>query len=231
MSSSMSLYFQPVVGVDPSQLLMTNVSLYSTTPFREANFISRTILNFYSKGSQFHSSSNEQGEKTTTICKSELKPLTGSLPTITDACSHVGGNTISFYLSGFKTINAVEIDEKTCDMLKHNLSAYCLPTDNVHCCDYMSIYLKLVQDVVFLDPEWGGPDYKKSPCLDLFLGQINIIEICCKLFNEKKVSLIVIKVPTNYNLSALVNNLPNKTFLTHKILRGTHHSYNVVFCW
>lgn len=226
----MSLYFQPCNGVDPTHLQMTEVSLYSTTPYREAHFISKTILNFYSKG--LSKGQNSQSLcPFTNICKPDLKPLYGSLPVITDACSHVGGNTLSFHLNGLKTVNSIEIDEEICEMLKHNLTIYHLPTDRVKCCDYLSVYLKLEQDVVFLDPEWGGPDYKKSPCLDLYLGRTNIIDICCQLFNEKKVSLIVIKVPVNYNLSALMTNLPNKTFLTHKILRGTHHSYNVVFCW
>ena len=59
----------------------------------------------------------------------------------------------------------------------------------------------------------------------------NIIDICETLINEKKVSLIVIKAPVNYNLSDLVAKLPTKTVLTHKIIRGNHHSYNVVFIW
>jgi 16S rRNA G966 N2-methylase RsmD len=207
-------FFQPRPGLDFSQLRLTNISLYSTTPWKEANFISRAIVNFY---------------------KSEHPTIKIDNPenlTITDCTANVGGNTISFYLNGIKNVNAVEIDAVTCNLLKQNLRAYKLPTDGVHCCDYLSIYKNLTQDVVFLDPPWGGPDYKKATILDLFLGQTNIIDICCQLMTEKKASLIVLKLPLNFNLPGLIEKMPNHSFLTQKIYRNqNYHSYNVVFCF
>jgi len=150
---------------------------------------------------------------------------------LTDGTANVGGNTISFYLSGIQTVNAVEIDKTTCDMLINNLQTYKLPTVNVHCCDYLSIYKNLKQDIVFLDPPWGGPEYKKASILDLYLGQTNIIDICAELMGEKKASLIVLKLPINYNLPALIAKMPSRSFFTQKIYRGQKHSYNVVFCF
>jgi len=197
---------------------MTNISIYSTTPWKEANFISKTILNFFhphEDGSPFLFASD------------------GGL-VITDATANIGGNTISFYLNGLTSVNAVEMDQLTCDILKHNLVTYQLPVNTVHCCDYLSIYDQLVQDVVFLDPPWGGPDYKKATKLDLYLGikqSLNIIDICAKLFEKEKVKLIVLKLPINYNLSRLMKRLPNNHFLTHKIYRHHNHSYNVVYIW
>jgi len=206
-------YFQPQPNVDSSHLKMTPISLYSTTPWKEANFISRAIINFYTGG---------------------------SLPTITDGTANVGGNTISFYLNGIQTVNAVEIDPSTCELLKNNLATYQLPTKNVYCSDYLDIYLDLKQDVVFLDPPWGGRDYKKAAILDLYLGQTNIIDICVELMTHKRASLIVLKLPINYNLPALIKKMPNKSFVTQKIYRCCYkngvklpnrHSYNVVFCF
>jgi hypothetical protein len=208
----MSFYFQPQDSVIMSQLQMSKVSLYSTTPWKEANFISRTIINFYGD-------------------KNILTPIYGKEPIITDATANVGGNTISFYLNGIKQVNAVEIDEQTCKMLKNNLTSYHLPTQTVHCQDYVDLYRQLQQDVVFLDPPWGGHNYLRNPSLDLYLGDKNIIDICYDLINEKYASLLVLKVPINFNLQQLIVRLPTKTILTHKIYRGLHHSYNVIFCW
>jgi 16S rRNA G966 N2-methylase RsmD len=212
--SFLNYYFQPQVSIKLDQLRMTNISLYSTTPWKEARFISRAILNFF------------QGNKPRLNTKHEGKVV------ITDATANIGGNTISFYLNGAHKVNAVEIDQLTCDILKHNLDIYKFPTDTVYCCDYLSIYKKLEQDAVFLDPPWGGPDYKKVTTLDLYLGQTNIIDICVELMEEKKASLIVLKLPLNYNLQGLIKRMPNCNFLTHKIYRNKgRHSYNVVFCF
>ena len=91
---SLNYYFQPIDLVDQTHLQMSEVSLYSTTPWREANFISRIIMNFY--------------EGQTPL----LTPVSKEGLTLTDATANVGGNTISFYLSGIKWINAVELNEK-----------------------------------------------------------------------------------------------------------------------
>jgi NAD-dependent dihydropyrimidine dehydrogenase PreA subunit len=209
---NINCYFQSLTNVNLKQLRMTPISVYSSTPWREANFITRTILNFYNG-------------------HSPLKTGEGK-PVITDATSCVGCNTVSLHLSqGFKQVNSIEIDPDTCQMLINNLKVYHLPTDHVHCCDYLSIYKKCKQDVIFIDPPWGGPHYMDTSCLDLYLSNINIIDICFDIITNKLASLIVLKLPVNYNLPRLINKLPNNKFLTHKIYRGQHHSYNVVFCW
>lgn len=63
--------------------------------------------------------------------------------------ANVGGNTISFHLSGFDLVHSIEKDALTAEILSQNLRAYQLPTQNIHCCDYLSIYEELDQDVVF----------------------------------------------------------------------------------
>jgi hypothetical protein len=212
-NADINYYFQPMDNVDPKQLQMSPVSVYSITPWREANFITRTILNFFT------------GHNT------RFKPIYDR-PIITDATSCVGGNTISLHLShGFKQINSIEIDREACQMLTNNLNAYHLPTDHIHCSDYLSVYKTLQQDVVLIDAPWGGEGYLKTPCLDLYLSNTNIIDLCFDIITNKSASLVVLKLPINYNLPQLINKLPNNTFLTHKIYRGHHHSYNVVFCW
>lgn len=206
-------YFQPLEMVDQSRIQMSDVSIYSTTPWKEAHFISRTIYNFFGQRKTF-------------------EPRYGQSPVVTDATANVGGNTISFFLNGFQQVNAVEIDPITHQMLKNNLEVYHFPTENAHCCDYLTIYKQLQQDVVFIDPPWNGKDYIKNPSLDLYLSGVNVIDICLELIRDKLASLVVIKVPINFNIEPLVNGkTPQQNILTHKIYRGQHHSYSVIFVW
>ena len=55
--------------------------------------------------------------------------------------------------------------------------------------------------VLFLDPPWGGPDYKKYNNLTLYLGKYKLEEIVQKWINmvkkKDKLKLILCKVPNN----------------------------------
>ena len=49
----------------------------------------------------------------------------------------------------------------------------------VHNADYVSICRTLKQDVVFMDPPWGGPAYKDTAALlDLYLGPHRLADVC-----------------------------------------------------
>ena len=210
--SKITSFFKQTSSLDVNQLRLTNISLYSVTPWKEANRISNWILQFY------------------TGSRPLLKPIGSSL-TITDATANVGGNAISFHLNGFGLVNVIEKDELTAKLLNNNLKAYGLTTNNVYCCDYLSIYDKLEQDVIFLDPPWGGPNYKNYPLLDLFLGKINVADLSYQILNNNKASLIVLKVPVNYNFTSLQHTLKNCTFCIRKVFRHKFHSYNIIFCY
>jgi predicted RNA methylase len=209
-------YFKPTMGVDETNLRLTNVSIYSTTPWKESDFIARSIDNQMRQ-----------------IKKNAGVVYDRSSVVITDATANIGGNTIGFYLKGFGQVNAVEIDPLTCDILKNNLQVYGYSPDTVYCADYLEIYDQLSQDVVFMDPPWGGPDYKQAKSLDLYLGNTNIIDICKSIMSQDKAKLIALKIPINYNLTGLINSMPKcRNFLTIKIFRyGKYHSYSVVLCY
>jgi len=181
---------------------MTNVSLYSTTPWREANFMNRTIINHFAK-----------------LGKSARQLA------VTDATANVGGNTISFYLSEFGHINAVELDQTTYQMLISNVTTYGAGTHiKTYCADYTEIYKNLSQDIVFMDPPWGGPDYKNYQKLDLYLGQIEISEICESLLAERLAEMIVVKVPYNYNFGRF----SRFNHIVEHIYRKKRHSYSII---
>lgn len=84
------------------------------------------------------------------------------LYTITDGSANMGGNTISFLMNKF-SVNVVEIDKPTCKILENNVSLYKFDIKyKVFYADYTIIYEKLKQDIVFLDPPWGGLQEKEK---------------------------------------------------------------------
>ena len=122
--------------------------------------------------------------------------------TVTDMTANVGVEAIAL-AKVFKRVNAIELDDKTCDMLKHNVKVYGLKNVNVICGDSSKEINKLKQDVLYMDPLWG-PDYKTNDKMDLFLGD-NIIDIVNR--HKHKVKFIVIRFPVNYNIQDFVKNV------------------------
>lgn len=120
---------------------------------------------------------------------------------IVDCCAGVGGNTISF-AQHFKHISAVEIDKLRCQYLENNINAYKLNV-NVHHGDYTKIYDKINSDVVFIDPPWGGRNYKKHDKLKLYISNINMADLCNELLKNNK--LIVMKIPYNFDFKDFNN--------------------------
>lgn len=134
---------------------------------------------------------------------------------ITDATACVGGNTISF-ARRFAHVNAVELTHTRCDMLKHNADILDVGHKiTVYEGDYIDLWSSLKQDAVFLDPPWGGPDYKRARKLDLYLGSINIATLAFTLLSWRShggeipkrpaAKLVALKLPYNYNFEALEN--------------------------
>ena len=125
---------------------------------------------------------------------------------ITDATACIGGNSF-FFQKDFKIVNIVEKNSKVFDILKNN-------TDFLNCrhynCSYLNIMYLLVQDIVFLDPPWGGIEYKKNYNIDLFLDDVNVINIINDLYHHSR--YIAMKIPINYNIIGV-----NKKFWDWKV--------------
>ena len=91
--------------------------------------------------------------------------------------------------------------------------------------------MKLKQDCIFFDPPWGGPDYIKQDKIDLFLGELNIVDMIYKLFSNNKAKLIVLKAPKNFNVENLEKTLSGFCIEKQEIYRGKikKHSYDVFY--
>ena len=108
-------------------------------------------------------------------------------------------NLISFG-KYFNNVTGLEIDKQRFDILKNNLSSYNINVNILN--DDCINYLNKDYDIFFIDPPWGGPNYKFQENLKLYLSNIELKEIIKKIKNK----IIVIKIPYNYNYQYIVNN-------------------------
>lgn len=200
--------------VDFGKFRFTDVSLYSTTPPNQAIYTTNLLLYFY-------------------------KPNELKNKVITDGNSCIGGNTWSF-ASVAKHVNAVEISELHSKILKNNLDILECNNVTIYNKNYVEIYDILEQDILFLDPPWGGVDYrnntveleyvykgKKYLLSDLL---IHLAYLC---------ELIILKLPTNANFTKLfdgtfpytfkfdIMNLENKPIYTLVILSNLINFSNI----
>jgi len=159
--------------------------------------------------------SMDRPDKTQLLSNLIKKNMGTSNLTITDANGNMGGNAINF-AQNFSFVNSVEILPLHCQILKNNLGVYnLLKKVKIYCNDYLDIMTDLKQDVIFFDPPWGGPNYKKEKNLNLYLDNINVVDIINNLHEHSK--LIVLRVPKNYNIVYLMREIKFTNINIYKI--------------
>lgn len=149
---------------------VTDEGLFSVTPPVEANLFSLIIKNVFPKSN-----------------------------IIMDGTANCGGNTISFS-KFFTKVISIELNEENYNALKINTGVYNLDNVKLILGSTLDYYKKLKYDILFLDPPWGGKNYKKHTVLDLKIGNKDIKEIIHDLKKLGKKGL-VFKLPYNFNLT------------------------------
>ncbi len=158
-------------GVNLNKIQLTYESTFSVTRPKESDRISRIIKTFYPKAK-----------------------------TIIDCTANIGGNTIDF-AKHFKNVISIEIDPKTNEALKNNVKLYGRDNVKIILGDYTELKNKLKGDVYFFDPPWGGIFYRMHNNLDMYLSDINIIDLLPENF--------IMKAPINYNIEGLMKKFGN----------------------
>lgn len=158
------------------------------------------------KESIFSISNYKDADKLTSSIINKMKPYKPT--TITDATANVGGNTISF-AKRFNKVNSVEINTQTAKALQNNINVYGLSNVSVYNKSYLSVINELKQDVLFMDPPWGGVDYKSKDKIMLYLDEVPIHDVINRLIN--KPILIVLKIPNNFDIELFKKNINHYT--------------------
>jgi len=184
-------------GIDYDNLIITDEGKYSITKRKD-------------------------GERLLEIIKKEIKTTKDKI--ITDLTGCVGGDTILFGLN-FKKVYSIEYNDNNYRALENNIKVYNLENIKLYHGDSTKIY-NWKTDVLYLDPPWGGINYKERNIIDLYLGDIRI-DIFIKeiLERENRPRYIFIKLPRNYNFSRLYK-LKN---MYKKIRNYTIRGYNIIF--
>ena len=130
---------------------------------------------------------------------------------ITDCTAGCGGDTISF-LNKFKKVYSIEKNLIRFSYLLNNIKAYNFTRNSrVYCGNFLNIIKDITDhDVIYFDPPWGGKDYKKIRNLRLSINNNPLETIILDLINgiTKKVpKFIILKLPNNYDLKYLYDNL------------------------
>lgn len=131
-------------------------------------------------------------------------------PSITDACAGCGCNSIQFACCDrFQTVRVVELNPVRFERyLKHNIATAMqmhpvTQTDTeLICGNYLDVMYK-TQDVVFLDPPWGGPLYDTEGLCVLKLGGVHLGQIIRTLHTNRtknKTKYVVMKAPHNLDV-------------------------------
>lgn len=146
---------------------------------------------------------------------SAIKRHTPEATSITEATAGVGGCTLAL-AKCFSRINEVELNPDRARFLRHNCDLL-LPYIKSNCHvdvyhgDYTTIYDKLKQDVVYMDPPWGL-HYKKIPKMRLSLSDIAIDEIVRSIARYTR--YVAVRVPINFDFVQFINGVGE----THEIM-------------
>jgi 16S rRNA G966 N2-methylase RsmD len=127
---------------------------------------------------------------------------------ILDATSGVGGNSISFGLN-FSSVISIEKNKERFNYLVENLNSFKLKNKVIN--DSFFNHIDEDYELIFIDPPWGGPNYKYEKSLSLSMDKKKIIDIVIELKNKNKI--VVLKLPFNYDL----NEFSNFNYEIHKI--------------
>jgi len=121
---------------------------------------------------------------------------------LTDATACMGGDLVRFS-KYFRMINGIEILEENFMLLVHNCKHFGCHNVNLFCQNYLDIYDKLKQDVIYIDPPWTGPGYKNKESIILKINDIELSDLVRTIKEKHLAKYIFIKAPSNICLEKL----------------------------
>tara|TARA_B100001094_G_C17974393_1_gene692015 strand:+ start:312 stop:857 length:546 start_codon:yes stop_codon:yes gene_type:complete len=131
-----------------------------------------------------------------------LKKYTSKTDIIVDANAGMGGNSL-YFCKFYDFVYCIDTEKSAITYLEHNLKNYSNKfIINNTCLEILKI---IKYDIIFFDPPWGGSTYKFKNKIDLYLDDINIIDIINNLYYYKEIKFICLKAPFNFNDNFITN--------------------------
>ena len=143
-------------------------------------------------------------------------------PILFDGTAGCGGDTITF-AQAFSNVIACELNFERYKMLVNNICVYGLSNVTLLHGNSVSTLPKLNNiDIVYIDPPWGGQTYKKHKNLHLQLDTMFVDEFVNFAFDDElqqsNISMVVIKLPLNYDLYSFCTNISTNLHVSVKLL-------------
>lgn len=126
--------------------------------------------------------------------------------TIMDCTAGLGGNVISF-AKFFKKVIGIEINSDRFKMLDNNVIICCKDNmENIYLINgnFLDYIETIDADCYFIDPPWGGPDYKFNIKTKIRIDDVQLIDIIKIIKNKQNDKMIVMKLPNNYNIDEFI---------------------------
>jgi len=114
----------------------------------------------------------------------------------------MGGDLVRFS-KYFRMINGIEILEDNFNLLVQNCKFFGCNNVNLFCQNYLEIFDKLKQDIIYMDPPWGGTSYKNKDIISLKIGDLELWELINLIKDKQLAKYIFIKAPMNVCLENL----------------------------
>jgi hypothetical protein len=122
--------------------------------------------------------------------------------TITDATACIGGDTLNF-ASHFAHVHSIELKEDNFKALTHNVDVYGFQNVTLHHADATKVF-NWNTHVLYIDPPWGGKDYKQHTNLDLYIGDKRLDSWLEEiLIRKNRPRHVLLKLPVNYHFNRL----------------------------
>lgn len=166
-------------GVNLNELLIDVESMsYITTPYdsnKITNFIAEYMENIFNMN------------------KNDI--------VIVDTTACIGGDTIMF-CNTFKIVIPIEINQIRYNYLINNLKVYDIKNAYPILGNANKVIYDITQPihVIYIDPPWGGKDYKSVDKLDINFDNEELYVIVQNYFTIKTLKMIALKLPKNYDL-------------------------------
>jgi 16S rRNA G966 N2-methylase RsmD len=171
-------------GLEYSRLKTTDEGSYSITRRRDAERIMNVLRSVFK----------------------EMKTMT-----ITDSTACIGGDTLNFALN-FSHVHSIELNNENFQALTNNVQVYGFNNVTLHNADSVELF-NWNTHVLYIDPPWGGKEYKKHSKLDLFMSNKRLDCWLEEILSRKnRPNYIILKLPSNYNFNRL-NFLINVDFI------------------
>ena len=164
------------------KLLNTNIGKYSITKPYQVKWIKSTIIEYFK------------------TIKKNTKYMN-----IIDANAGVGGDTISFS-KYFLNVYSIEKNDIHYNVLENNINSLDLKNVILYHGNFMKVIFENKihnnKNVLYMDPPWGGPDYKKQDKVNLGIeldkpNEMLLHNVINKFY--KYFDIIILKSPINLN--------------------------------